>query len=159
MARAIVIDAEKRELRYIEIPDGSNSLPILRDIVDGWISVAYTWNDKDVLYVDDEGLMKGREHYFRLFDRTDGQPLAGNGVILGEEVIDEEGDFVNYLDTRLTIEFLSSRVQFLTKQQAIAWFKGNASEPMITVTTIDADKIKTEVIARYAILIPEDDDD
>ena len=44
----------------------------------------YVWPNGDTLYVDDEGLLKPGMRLFGI-RRPDGQPLAGNGLIIGSD--------------------------------------------------------------------------
>ena len=46
--------------------------------------IGMNWPNGDTLYVDDEGLLKPGMRLFNI-DRADGQPLAGNGLILGSD--------------------------------------------------------------------------
>jgi hypothetical protein len=157
MALAIVIDAERRDLHYVDLPNPPESLPFMKEIIGGWISCAHFWRGSgDVLYMDDDGLLKEPKYFFRLTDYG-AQPLAGNGIVVGEEITDDDGDWVGYADIKMKIGWLRQRIQFLTKEQAVAWFRGNASEPMIavTATTIDGD-VTTEVIATFDSLYPKD---
>ena len=102
--KAIYINAEKRTVEEIDLknPDGSNEL---QDLVGGYICCGWTWYStagfpNNVLYVDDEGLMKGYDHYFRIHNAEQvGQCnpsgpsfLYGNGVIVG---VNEEGESVD----------------------------------------------------------------
>lgn len=56
----------------------------LKNLIDGYIEIAYTWPNGDVLFVDEEGLYR-KVNGFRFQPRPD-QPLAGSGVIVGREV-------------------------------------------------------------------------
>jgi len=47
------------------------------------MDTAFAWRNGDVLWVDDEGLLKPRNRCFKINVRTDRQPLAGNGLIVG----------------------------------------------------------------------------
>ena len=62
------------------------------------------------VFVDDEGLLKNPQHFFIL--KGYGQPLAGNGLVLGD--VDEEGETLAAPDDL----DLSSVVTFLNLPQA-----------------------------------------
>jgi hypothetical protein len=57
----------------------------------------------DTIFVDDEGLMKEPQYFFRVDDST---PLAGKGFVLGT---DDEGDSIS---PRITLDQLKARVTF-----------------------------------------------
>jgi len=68
----------------------------------------------ETIFVDDEGLLKNPSHFFLWRDY--GQPLAGNGLILGVDhntgesesthlTVEEVADMVTFVDNR-TIEFV-----------------------------------------------------
>lgn len=74
--KAILIDAKKREVLEIET---TGDLADLQKLVGGYIELVRVIPDED-LYVNEEGLLHGEKHFFRV-DGFD-QWLAGNGVIL-----------------------------------------------------------------------------
>jgi hypothetical protein len=84
MAKAYWIDSENKSITEVE----SSSLADMRRHIGGHIEIAFLHPNGDVLYVDEEGLLKNPEHWFRYSHRTD-QPFAGNGLLVGREV---EGD-------------------------------------------------------------------
>ena len=61
----------------------------MQRFVGGDIEVAFQWGNGDVLYVDEEGLLKPQEHWFAVPVERPDQPFAGNGLVVGREV---EGD-------------------------------------------------------------------
>ncbi len=71
----------------------------------------------DVIYVDDEGLMKSQIGFFLY--KGYNQPLAGNGFVLGT---DSEGETV---DAKITLEQLEKRVHFMTHFQVAVWAAAN----------------------------------
>lgn len=93
--RGILIDPWLKQIKEVECGEGiedmyrlmSNPLGPKVDV----FCIGLSWPNGDVLYVDDEGLLK---RGMRLFDpgRRDRQPLAGNGLILGS---DNEGNSVD----------------------------------------------------------------
>jgi hypothetical protein len=154
MSRAILIDPEACELSYVDLPPPPESSEEIHRLIGNWFESAWMWPDKTVLYVDDEGLITPHDHFFRFLLRSDGQPLAGKGVIVGAEIIDKEGDWIGNRDA-MPIESVQDQIRWLTREQAEAWFKANASEPMVTVSTIGRDgRVKTEVLARGRDMMP-----
>ena len=120
--KAILIDAEKQELRDVELDagDGSAFQGIVDSIKQGCcICSGWTWYDdkhcpRAVMYVDDEGLINGTKTSFLLStpdnlgglrcNPTGPGPLAGNGIICG---CDEAGETVD--------------VPFEAKDVSVAW--------------------------------------
>ena len=107
MPKAIWIDSTRKEISYVtyETPDD------MRDFIGGWLEIGAMLRDENVLYVDEEGLLKNPEHFFRFSLRPD-QPLAGNGLIVGREVLDEEGELIRMDDVALTVEEVWSMTRF-----------------------------------------------
>jgi hypothetical protein len=164
MTKAIFIDSEKRELREIDLPQREAMSDAIRKLLGGWLTTAWTWPNDDVLFVDDDALLKPTRYFFRISTRSDGQPLGGHGVVVGHEIIDRgNGDWLGNADVGISIVDLRPLIDFLTREQAEAWFQGNASEPMITISSVSPDgKIQTEVITRAGTMIremPKPDDD
>lgn len=155
--KAILIDSEKRELREVEYDHGSKPGAVtLQMLIGGYIESAWSWENGDVLWVDEEGLFKPQSHFFRFTPRGDGQPLAGNGVLIGREEEDDSPDGYHTEPPTITIEELRPLVQFLTREQAEAWAKGNASEPAVTVYFPGEDgTTEATVIERYGHLFDQ----
>lgn len=105
--QAILIDPYKEELRAVEY--NGDYKQIYEHIKADCFTLVRLANDDDV-FVDDEGLLKvtPETKFFMLRDYP--QPLAGYGLILGN---DEEGESV---DVHHTVEFYRPQVQFLDAQ-------------------------------------------
>jgi hypothetical protein len=86
MPRAWFIDATKRTISEVEVAHGSAMLIDARKLIGGYIDIAHVWPSGDVLYVDDEGLLKSPTVGFRFALRLDDAPLAGNGIVVGREI-------------------------------------------------------------------------
>lgn len=135
--RAIFIDAERREFREVEYAQGYRKPFALSHWLGSRaegeehapIEAAYGWDNGDVLWVDEEGLLKPQRFYFRFSLRTDGFPLAGHAIVTGREVEEDDGESYHTEPPIITIDELKSLITFLTKEQVDAWAKGNASEP------------------------------
>ena len=82
MMKAIKIDVADQTVSMIEIE--KDNLEDLQKAVGGWITVAMTFPNQDVLYVDDEGLLKNPEK-FQYWEGPNGgsRLFAGNGIIVG----------------------------------------------------------------------------
>ena len=125
---AILIDSAAQEIRAVEY----EGLDDMRRLIGGGIDSACRWPNGDVLYVDDEGLLKPQTGFF-MIEGVD-QPLPGNGLLVGKEVEDfGSGKWWTEAPT-ITIEELRALVSFRTREQVEAWGKAHASEPAIAFT-------------------------
>jgi Domain of unknown function (DUF3846) len=85
MAKAYWIDSKSKTITEVEY----NSLDDMHRYIGGHIEVAHAHPNGDVLYVDEEGLLKDPKNWFLYAYRSD-QPLAGNGLYVGREVEGEQ---------------------------------------------------------------------
>jgi hypothetical protein len=155
--KAILIDAEKRDIREVEYrPNGvDGEAPTIGDYIGGWIEGAFTFPTGDVMFVDEEGLLKPTMHFFYCAFRTD-QPMAGNGLIVGREVEDEDVPGGYYtVDPVVTVEWLKRHIAFMTRAEFDRWGLAHASEAAQTITTYSDGVEKTEVIATYGQLLAD----
>lgn len=137
--KGYLIDAAKREIREVEyVQEPMESSLSLQSHIGGYIQGAYAWENGDVLFVDEEGLRKPQLYFFRIDVRPD-QPLAGNGVVVGREQYDDEGNYLTTDDPVTTLEALQAAVTWMTRDQVDAWAKGNASEPASAIYYPDGD--------------------
>jgi hypothetical protein len=82
-ANGYLIDPYKAEVQPITVPIDDH-VEIQRQLgCDVFTTGGYLENG-DVVFVDDEGLLKGPTHFFRIKGLND-QPLAGRGVVLGSD--------------------------------------------------------------------------
>jgi len=133
MSKAILIDVAARTITEVEcdtLHDGAQKA------IGGYIETAHMWPNGDVLFVDEDGLSKPQRHFFRFALRRNPQPLAGNGIIIGREIEDDEGNWLGNQDPHITPDDVAKLVQWLDRAQVDAWAKGNASEPAVTFITI-----------------------
>lgn len=155
MTKALLIDSAGREIREVEY-DGSAGagLKAIRQFIGGWIEAVYQWPNGDVLYTDEEALLKPTMHFFRLDLREGDQPLGGNGVVVGRELLNRQGDFLGNADVGVTAEEVRPHVQFLSREQVDAWGKANASEAASFFTSIGRDgSVEREVTGRWGEII------
>lgn len=108
--KAIFIDAKNRKVELVD-RDFENYKLINEQIGCDIFTYATSFNNGDVLYVDDEGLFDRGCNSFFTYEGAH-QPFAGNGLILGT---DEEGDSV---DAATTLIEVASKVQFMTRSEA-----------------------------------------
>jgi hypothetical protein len=86
MARAFLIDPEKREVTEVDFNPPAQRVGDLLGC--DAIGVAYSWGLREpTLYVDDEGLLHSPKHFFTFVPRMryTADPLAGKGLIVGAE--------------------------------------------------------------------------
>lgn len=101
--KAILINAEHQTVSEVTV----YGLADMQKAVGGLITVAYQWKGGDVLYVDDEGLLKKPKTGFSIPERTD-QPFAGNGLILGSARSGNSSDVkMDVNERRGKVEFVS----------------------------------------------------
>jgi len=100
--RGILINSQTETITEVYV--NGDYTEIYRIINVDLFTVVNLDNKGNALFVDDEGLLKNPEFFFK----WDGyhQPLAGNGLILGT---DDEGESVS---TTLTLEEVKARVTF-----------------------------------------------
>jgi hypothetical protein len=77
-----------------------------------YFTSAGTFDNFDVLFVDDEGLFKDNQKFFTLKE-LNSQPLAGVGVVMGgnSETGDTEDVKINEVDLALKVEWLGELKQ------------------------------------------------
>lgn len=118
--KAVLIDPALQSVRETFIGHG---LEALQEAVGGMVEIAHEFPNGDVLYVDEEGLLKaqdailGREDAARafVFDIGAHQPFAGRGVIVGAE--DEDG---RHTDARTSAREIIPMVSFMAPAVASA---------------------------------------
>lgn len=135
MQRAILIDAANREIKYVPCQGYLD----MRKHLPGGITVCWVFHDQggDVLYVDDEALLRPAVCAFRWKLRPDSQPMMSNGLLTGRDnaTIDNDGDLVEEtFDPLLTPEQVAQYVEWLTVDDALSWFRSKADEPAGYVT-------------------------
>lgn len=114
--RAIIIDPFHQSISECDI---DMSLASLQTAVGGPIEYAFEFENGDVLYVNEEGLlrsddaMSGKDspEFAHLFDVEAHQPFAGRGLVVGAE--DEHG---KHGDAQTTVRELSARLAFLVPE-------------------------------------------
>ena len=110
MKKGILIDVKNRtitEVEVIENEQGSQLESIYKHLGCSTFGIANI-DEKNDVYVDEEGLLFMDDNTI-LFQIDNGQPLVGNGLIMGYD--DETGESV---DTTLSVEEVTSRVKYHT---------------------------------------------
>lgn len=109
MPIAYLIDPETSSISEVETDYSSRSIYKLIDAQ--LFDVVYINDQRDVIYVDDEGLFHSK-HFFRIEGYP--SPLAGKGLVLGT---DNEGETISPISE--TIETLEAKITFITSEVAI----------------------------------------
>lgn len=107
MSKVYVINPRERRI-YESSYDSSEAL---HDLVGGYIELAYQWPSGDVLYVDENGLARRPQWYFGISVRPD-QLLAGNGVLVGREIVTEDDVFEGTAPPSMSLEALQRLVRW-----------------------------------------------
>lgn len=112
--RAIKLDATNETIDYIEL---NGTLADLQKHVGGYIEIGIQFPNGDLLYVDEEGLMKAPTTY-QLW-KKEKRVFAGSGLIVN---VDENGDDAPPLTS---IEDIKKSMSFnnvtLTSLYALEW--------------------------------------
>lgn len=107
--KAIKIDATNQTVTEIEI-DGSLD-DIYKHVECRCFAIGAYFENEDAVYVDDEGLLVGKEAFFELEGITS-YPLAGNSLIVGTDMNTGKS-----IDCQTTLEEVKQKVSFLTYSQ------------------------------------------
>lgn len=132
--KGYLIDAGARSITEIDYTYKS-----MRDYLPGGLCIAATFQGGDVLYVDDEALLHEATVAFRVKQRRDGQPMLSNGVLTGRDNPDPRSN--NTLPPSMTPAQLAAQIEWLTLEQALAWFQQRAGQPAVTITTAGRKKV------------------
>lgn len=118
--RAIFINSSKKTTEVISF-EMDDYKSIAKAIGCEIISVCHTFNNKDSIFIDDEGLLKEVNSGFILDNWR--HPVAGNALILGT---DDEGESV---DAVTSIQYINKCLHFVTDEQIKSWQKEALSTP------------------------------
>lgn len=105
--KVIVIDSKQKKIYEDEV---NNDFRALQKVVDGLLATAKYLPSNDVIFVDDEGLLKEPTNFFEI----DGIPFAGIGVVVGD---DGEGDSIN---VHASVAEIKNQITFLTLEEVRA---------------------------------------
>lgn len=101
--KAILIDSENKTITEVQL-DNKTILSSLQKHVGGYIEPSYHFPNRDVVYVNEEGLFLDNPPFFVI----DGyhQPLAGNGIVVGSKGPDSSDVKTSIEDVRKMVRFL-----------------------------------------------------
>ena len=101
--KVLVVDPFKKRIYEQEI--GQDNLQEMQKIVGGHIEAAGSFANGDILYVNEEGLFKDKQEFFKVGE-INPDPLAGVGFVQGH---DDEGAgkdaTISHLDLALKVEW------------------------------------------------------
>ncbi len=110
--KAILINAYTRKISEVEVEAGDNELDSIYGHIEcQYIETGMHLENGDVVFVDEEGMLKECNHFFYMLGAH--QPFAGSGLIMGTKA---GGDSA---DCNIDIDEVKSRVKFLSLNQAI----------------------------------------
>ena len=101
---AVLIDAVNRKVEDVQIEPTLAEYYRLIDC--DCVAIGESFPNGDVLFVDDNGLLKSPKHFFKL--TANGQAFAGNGLILGEEVEDDSDEGFYIADAKIKADYLGA---------------------------------------------------
>jgi len=141
-ARALLIDSTARTVTEFGLEMPSNKQ--ISDLVGGFFECA--WREvENTLYVDEDGLHKAKTGFFRWSPRMDDWPLCGNGVLVGKELVDDEGEWIGMADVTLSIQLVTKLITWMSREQFDAWGKAHASDPAVVIA---GDSSPAQIIER-----------
>lgn len=141
--KAYLIDAGRRQIEPIDYTYNT-----MRNWLPGGICIAATFANGDVLYVDDEGLLKPAAVAFRVKRRPDGQPMMSNGILTGRDNPDPRS--TDTLPPTSTIAALAKEIEWLDVETALDWFRERAAAPAVKVTETGG---SIEVVASWGAML------
>lgn len=102
--KAMVIDPFKQQVYEKEI--GQDHLPDMKEIVGGYIEAAGQFDNGDVLFVNEEGLFKKNQKFFKVSELNP-SALAGVGFVLGHDAEGAGRDAsISDLDLAMKVEWV-----------------------------------------------------
>ena len=140
--KGYLIDAANRRIEPLEY-----EYKTMREHLPGGICVAQVFPNGDVLYVDDEALLRPATVAFRIKCRPDGQPMMSNGILTGRDTLESTAP------PRFTPEQLLAEIEWLDLDVALDWFRERANTPAVTFTAFDQGQAHREVIANWSAML------
>ena len=126
MSRAWWINSQIQKVILVEIAGLADMNKYVSSICIGKV-----YRNGDVLYVNDDGLLKPNKYFFMVTGQP--QPLSGDGIVVGPEV--ELGDDKWYNeDVRSSIKELG--VTFMSVEEVRQWGIDNADVPASSINGV-----------------------
>jgi hypothetical protein len=105
--KAILIDVNNKEINEV---DYSGDFRDIYKFINCDCFTVVNIDKNNVVYVDDEGLLKGNKNFFK--GKFYPQELAGNGLILGSDSMGES------VDTSITVSEVEDMITFIDFDKA-----------------------------------------
>lgn len=125
--KGFLINADTRRIEPLEY-----EYTTMRQWLPSGICIGQVFANGDVLYVDDECLLRPAERAFRIKVRPDGQPMMSHAILTGRDSDDPHSN--DTLPPSFTAEELAAEIEWLTVDQALDWFRRKAAEPAVTMS-------------------------
>ena len=109
--KAFLIDPEQQTISEVDYDGEHHSI---YKLIDADLFDVVRLAGSDVIFVDDEGLMKNPQHFFKLDGLT--SPLAGKGLVLGT---DRHGE--STAPKLITLPDLQRLITFIKRTQAVQY--------------------------------------
>ena len=93
----------------------------------GGLTIGWVFDNGDVLFVDDEGLLHPATVAFSIRARPDGQPMMSHGVLTGRDHLDDT------LPPEMSTAQLAKEIEWLDVKDALSWFRTKADEAAVSV--------------------------
>lgn len=143
--KGYLIDSAAREIREVEYDyAGPNGISALAGFGKSGFCIGWRWVCGDVMYVDDEGLIKPARHWFKMNRRPDGQPYAGNGFVTGRDSLDSTEP------PSMQPDDILAEITWLSDKKAREWLAERADQAAVTIT----DASGTRTLANWSSLTP-----
>ena len=111
MKKAYLIDPEKKTIEAVELDGDLKSIYKLLDC--DMIAAPIEFDNKDTMFVDDEGLFKEQKGAIKMKDWS--YPIVGKVMIIG---CDDEGESV---DVKTPIEFFQKEIIWVNEADTKRW--------------------------------------
>ena len=116
-AKAYHINAVEKTITEVEV-EHSLSLRQMQFYVGGLIETAVHLQKDDVIFVNEEGLLCGPEHFFQVFFNNELLSFAGDGIVIGTD------DAGNNDDVKMPLEELKKKVIFVDRETILQMYEG-----------------------------------
>lgn len=134
--KGYLIDSAQRTISELDYEyTGRNGIAKIAGYGRSGFCMGWRWPEGDVLYVDDEGLLKPQEYFFKVNARPDGQPYGGNGFVTGADSIEDTDP------PSLSIGDVLAQITWLTRDDYVAWVKARESDGAIVFHTADESRV------------------
>jgi hypothetical protein len=122
----------------------------LQRYVRGTLTIGFAFENGDVLFVDDEALLKPQAAFFTIPGQQ--QPLGGNGVLTGRDSFGPDGEGEGTDDPTTTAEELAKIVTWMSVAEAAQWGRDHADVPAVSVISYEDGEVRKTVMQSYGTI-------